>query len=197
MAKKTQTRVFIRLVKGAYWDTEIKIAQQEGLDYPFTRKEHTDISYFACARKLFHSKHLYTAFATHNPFTISAIKKIAEGHDKDFEFQKLYGMGDGLYNQFVIDEDIKRVYVQANTKILLAYLIRRLLENGANTSFVHNQEVRDPFVELKKTKKEFKTWKDLYKNRVNSKGYDLTDPAMIDYMLDTPNILNMMKKCYP
>ena len=189
MAKKTQTRVFIRLVKGAYWDTEIKIAQQEGLDYPvFTRKEHTDISYFACARKLFHSKHLYTAFATHNPFTISAIKKIAKGHDKDFEFQKLYGMGDGLYNQFVNDEDIKvRVYAPVGEyKDLLAYLIRRLLENGANSSFIYNQEVTDPFVELKKQKSELKNWKNLYKNRINSKGYDLTDPAMIDYMLDSP-----------
>ena len=156
MAKKTQTRVFIRLVSYAYWDTEIKIAQQEGLDYPFTRKEHTDISYFACARKLFHSKHLYTAFATHNPYYFS-IKKIAEGHDKDFEFQKLYGMGDGLHNQFVIDED-KREYVR-RIKILLAYLIRRLLENGANTSFVHNQEVRDPLVNLRKLKKNLRLGK--------------------------------------
>ena len=189
MAKKAENKVFIRLVKGAYWDTEIKIAQQEGLDYPvFTRKEHTDISYFACARKLFHSSHLYTAYGTHNPFTIAAIQKISKCCDKSYEFQKLYGMGDGLYSQFINEKQTKvRVYAPVGEyKDLLAYLIRRLLENGANTSFVHNQEVVDPFVELKKTKKEFKTWRDLYKNRINSKGYDLTDPAMIDYMLDSP-----------
>ena len=185
------TKIAVRLVKGAYWDTEIKMAQQDGLDYPvFTRKEHTDISYIACTRKLLHCKNITPAFATHNPYTVSAVKHMVnccdELKEKPIEFQKLYGMGDGLFDKLVDDYPI-RVYAPVGEyKDLLAYLIRRLLENGANTSFVFNQVVTDPFIEYKQDKQKLPAWNELYKNRVNSKGYDLTDPAMIDYMLDTP-----------
>ena len=105
---------------------------------------------------------------------------------KDIEFQKLYGMGDGLFDKLVNEYPI-RVYAPVGEyKDLLAYLIRRLLENGANTSFVFNQVVTDPFIEYKQDKQELPSWDSIYPNRKNSKGYDLTDPAMIDYMLDTP-----------
>ena len=187
LAEHTHSKLHIRLVKGAYWDTEIKQAQQDGLDFPvFTRKEHTDISYLACARKLLHSEYLTCAFATHNPFTVATIQHYTKNKDKEFEFQKLYGMGDGLFEQISQNMPVRIYAPVGEYKDLLAYLIRRLLENGANTSFVFNQKVIDPFIELKKEKKPISDWKTLYKNRINSKGYDLTDPAMIDYMLDTP-----------
>ena len=183
------TKIAVRLVKGAYWDTEIKTAQQEGLDYPvFTRKEHTDISYIACTRKLLHCKNITPAFATHNPYTVSAVMHSVDSCNKEsnIEFQKLYGMGDGLFDKIVKDHPV-RVYAPVGEyKDLLAYLIRRLLENGANTSFVFNQVVTDPFIEYKQDKEKLPAWNELYPNRKNSKGYDLTDPAMIDYMLDSP-----------
>ena len=126
------------------------------------------------------------AFATHNPFTVATIQHYTKNKDKEFEFQKLYGMGDGLFEQISQNMPVRIYAPVGEYKDLLAYLIRRLLENGANTSFVFNQKVIDPFIELKKEKKPISDWKALYKNRINSKGYDLTDPAMIDYMLDTP-----------
>lgn len=186
IAEHSSAKLVIRLVKGAYWDTEIKYAQQEGLDYPvFTRKENTDISYLACTKKLMHSERLKTAYATHNPYTVAAIQCVGKCSKQDYEFQKLYGMGDSLFSQIVGDTKV-RVYAPVGEyKDLLAYLIRRLLENGANTSFVHTNEVVDPFKEVKKKKKSLKSWKDLYPGRKNSKGYDLTDPAMVDYMLDS------------
>lgn len=133
----------LRLVKGAYWDSEIKLAQMQGLpNYPvFTRKEHTDVSYLACADKILQSAAcFYPQFATHNARTITSVMALAERYNvaKDaFEFQRLHGMGAGLHD-LVLPEIASRIYAPVGEhKDLLAYLIRRLLENGANTSFVH------------------------------------------------------------
>jgi RHH-type proline utilization regulon transcriptional repressor/proline dehydrogenase/delta 1-pyrroline-5-carboxylate dehydrogenase len=132
----------VRLVKGAYWDTEIKRAQQQGLDgYPvFTRKTSTDVSYLACAKLLLlASPHLYPQFATHNAYTVSWILRI--GARSRFEFQRLHGMGEELYAELMEGQGFDRpirVYAPVGShKDLLPYLVRRLLENGANTSFVH------------------------------------------------------------
>ena len=133
----------LRLVKGAYWDSEIKWAQLLGLQsYPvFTRKEHTDLSYFACADKILSNhEYFYPQFATHNARTAASIVSLAEkyGWEKgSFEFQRLYGMGEALHDILVKDWP-SRIYAPIGKhKDLLAYLIRRLLENGANSSFVH------------------------------------------------------------
>lgn len=186
IASEAATEIVVRLVKGAYWDTEIKLAQQEGLEYPvFTRKEFTDISYIACARKIMQSPVIRPAYATHNPFTVAAIYFYHGTLGGEFEFQKLYGMGDGLFDQVKKDygTDI-RVYAPVGEyKDLLAYLVRRLLENGANTSFVYNQEVLDPFIEMKKVKDNITCYNNIYPNRKNSSGYDLTDPEAIDMMV--------------
>jgi RHH-type proline utilization regulon transcriptional repressor/proline dehydrogenase/delta 1-pyrroline-5-carboxylate dehydrogenase len=190
IAEESNTSICVRLVKGAYWDTEIKIAQQEGLHYPvFSRKEYTDISYLACARKIMLSEYIKPAYATHNPFTVAAIYFYHETLGGEFEFQKLYGMGDGLFDhlQNTYNTSI-RVYAPVGEyKDLLAYLVRRLLENGANTSFVFNQQLVDPFIEAKKDKEKLPTYKDLYPNRKNSRGYDLTDPASIVNLVGRPS----------
>ena len=190
IAKKSNTSICVRLVKGAYWDTEIKLAQQEGLHYPvFSRKEYTDISYLACARKIMLSEYIKPAYATHNPFTVAAIYFYNETVGGEFEFQKLYGMGDGLF-QYLHDTHNTNVRVYAPVgeyKDLLAYLVRRLLENGANTSFVFNQKLVDPFVEAKKEREKLPTYEDLYPNRKNSRGYDLTDPAWIEWVVGRPS----------
>jgi RHH-type proline utilization regulon transcriptional repressor/proline dehydrogenase/delta 1-pyrroline-5-carboxylate dehydrogenase len=140
-------RIPVRLVKGAYWDTEIKRAQERGLDgYPvFTRKTATDVSYLACARALLGSPHIYPAFATHNAETVATVLEWI-GARRDLEFQRLHGMGDGLYERLVADEGFAcRIYAPVGVhRDLLAYLVRRLLENGANSSFVYR--VADPTV---------------------------------------------------
>ena len=129
----------VRLVKGAYWDTEIKRAQEAGLeDFPvFTRKVCTDISYLACAKFMLSRRDVFfPQFATHNAQTVAAISVMA-GQDSRFEFQRLHGMGQALYDQ-VITKNACRIYAPVGShKDLLAYLVRRLLENGANTSFVN------------------------------------------------------------
>ena len=136
-------RIPVRLVKGAYWDTEIKRAQEDGLEsYPvFTRKAHTDISYLACARQaLSAGSALYPQFATHNAHTLASILHFA-GSRKDYEFQRLHGMGEDLYAEIVDADKFDRpcrVYAPVGShEDLLPYLVRRLLENGANTSFVN------------------------------------------------------------
>ncbi|MBI1384431.1 MAG: bifunctional proline dehydrogenase/L-glutamate gamma-semialdehyde dehydrogenase PutA [Rhizobiales bacterium] len=142
LARERGTRLPVRLVKGAYWDSEIKIAQEQGLaDYPvFTRKANTDVSYLAAARYLLAEREaFYPQFATHNAHTIAAVETIADG--APFEFQRLHGMGEGLYKE-VVDKDGLgrpcRVYAPVGGhEDLLAYLVRRLLENGANSSFVN------------------------------------------------------------
>ena len=136
-------RIPVRLVKGAYWDTEIKLAQEQGLkSYPvFTRKAHTDVSYLACARlALAADEALYPQFATHNAHTLASILHYA-GSRRDFEFQRLHGMGEELYAEIIDPEKFARpcrVYAPVGShEDLLPYLVRRLLENGANTSFVN------------------------------------------------------------
>jgi RHH-type transcriptional regulator, proline utilization regulon repressor / proline dehydrogenase / delta 1-pyrroline-5-carboxylate dehydrogenase len=140
LSRDTGRRMSVRLVKGAYWDSEIKRCQEAGLtDYPlFTRKAATDVSYLACARDMLEAKHIYPAFATHNALTVATILGWA-GDNRDFEFQRLHGMGDGLYERLVREEGYHcRIYAPVGGhRDLLAYLVRRLLENGANSSFVH------------------------------------------------------------
>jgi RHH-type proline utilization regulon transcriptional repressor/proline dehydrogenase/delta 1-pyrroline-5-carboxylate dehydrogenase len=130
----------VRLVKGAYWDSEIKRTQVEGLaDYPlFTRKAATDVSYLAVARDMLDAENIRPAFASHNALTVATIVEWA-GNSRDFEFQRLHGMGDGLYERLVRERGYHtRVYAPVGGhRDLLAYLVRRLLENGANSSFVH------------------------------------------------------------
>jgi RHH-type proline utilization regulon transcriptional repressor/proline dehydrogenase/delta 1-pyrroline-5-carboxylate dehydrogenase len=158
-AKAANRQIAIRLVKGAYWDAEIKRAQELGIEsYPvFTRKENTDISYLACAAQLLNAGPLiFPQFATHNAHTAAAIIEMAQGRDR-LEFQRLHGMGEALHNEIVRETGIRsRVYAPVgNHKELLPYLVRRLLENGANSSFVNqlmnpeievDEIVRDPIV---------------------------------------------------
>jgi RHH-type proline utilization regulon transcriptional repressor/proline dehydrogenase/delta 1-pyrroline-5-carboxylate dehydrogenase len=149
LARRHDRRLTVRLVKGAYWDTEIKRAQERGLDgYPvFTRKAMTDLNYGACARKLLALRpRLFPQFATHNALTVATVLELAEAKDgsKDgfedgFEFQRLHGMGEALYAQLAEDHPklAYRTYAPVGSHHdLLAYLVRRLLENGANSSFV-------------------------------------------------------------
>ncbi len=141
LARGQKRRLFVRLVKGAYWDTEIKAAQELGLDgYPvFTRKTSTDVSYLACAQRLLDvPKAFYPAFATHNAQTVASVLVRAKGRTS-YEFQRLHGMGEPLYEQLVGEWDRPcRVYAPVGShEDLLPYLVRRLLENGANSSFVN------------------------------------------------------------
>ncbi|MEP2619090.1 MAG: bifunctional proline dehydrogenase/L-glutamate gamma-semialdehyde dehydrogenase PutA [Marinomonas sp.] len=147
LAKEQGDRIPVRLVKGAYWDSEIKLCQQRGINgYPvYTRKEATDVSYLACAHFLL-SEHtranIFPQFASHNAHTIATIHCLAQqlgATSDEFEFQRLHGMGDALYNHLIKENDIcVRIYAPVGShKDLLPYLVRRLLENGANSSFVH------------------------------------------------------------
>ena len=141
LCRKLNRRISVRLVKGAYWDSEIKNAQVLGLNsYPvFSRKASTDLSYMTCAQKLFaYADRIYSQFATHNAHTVCVVQGLApEG--VDFEFQRLHGMGEALHETLrKKDGRRRRIYAPVGVhKDLLAYLVRRLLENGANSSFVH------------------------------------------------------------
>ncbi len=142
LARSLDRKMMVRLVKGAYWDTEIKRAQERGLDgYPvFTRKAMTDLNYVACAQQLLALRpRIFPQFATHNALTVATILELAEGEASGFEFQRLHGMGEALYAKLGEDRpDIAhRTYAPVGShRDLLAYLVRRLLENGANSSFV-------------------------------------------------------------
>ncbi|MDZ7749261.1 MAG: bifunctional proline dehydrogenase/L-glutamate gamma-semialdehyde dehydrogenase PutA [Halofilum sp. (in: g-proteobacteria)] len=143
VARQARRRFMIRLVKGAYWDTEVKLAQEKGLDdYPvFTRKANTDVSYLACARRLLANRDVfYPQFATHNAHTVAVVHDFA-GDREGYEFQRLHGMGEALYEQVVGREKLDvpvRIYAPVGShEDLLPYLVRRLLENGANSSFVN------------------------------------------------------------
>ncbi|WP_426958177.1 trifunctional transcriptional regulator/proline dehydrogenase/L-glutamate gamma-semialdehyde dehydrogenase [Muricoccus radiodurans] len=153
LARRSNRRIMLRLVKGAYWDSEIKRAQLEGLEgFPvFTRKIHTDVSYIACARKLLAAPDaVFPQFATHNARTVATIHAMAGGnfYAGQYEFQCLHGMGEPLYEEVVGPEKLNRpcrIYAPVGThETLLAYLVRRLLENGANSSFVNR--INDPDV---------------------------------------------------
>src|SRR6202012_4047451 len=191
IARKHQLRFMVRLVKGAYWDGEIKRAQEGGLaGYPvFTHKEHTDISYLACARALIvHADVIFPQFATHNAGTIAAILQMARAKNAAFEMQRLHGMGEGVYREVLKDGTIPcRVYAPVGEhRDLLAYLVRRLLENGANSSFVHqladvNVQVPEllgsPLDEIQRSGSQ-PLPRELYgAGRANSTGADLTVPA--------------------
>jgi RHH-type proline utilization regulon transcriptional repressor/proline dehydrogenase/delta 1-pyrroline-5-carboxylate dehydrogenase len=200
-------KLMVRLVKGAYWDTEIKAAQVAGLaDYPvFTRKVSTDVSYLACAKKLLAAEDvIYPAFATHNANTIGQVKALAKG--KEFEFQRLHGMGEELYEELskleraIGDRQTPvRIYAPVGShKELLAYLVRRLLENGANSSFVNRiadeqvsieELVRDPVAELSalepKANPKIILPRDVFgPERANSAGCDLSDPLVREPLLE-------------
>lgn len=144
LSKQHHRRIMVRLIKGAYWDAEIKQSQVLGLEgYPvFTRKHSTDVSFLACAKKILaHTDCFYPQFGTHNAYSVAAIIELA-GSYRDFEFQCLHGMGQPLYNQVVGKEHLNipcRIYAPVGShKDLLGYLVRRLLENGANTSFINS-----------------------------------------------------------
>lgn len=217
---RVDRKMMVRLVKGAYWDTEIKNAQKDGLKHfpVFTRKSSTDVSYHACANKLLEYRDtIYPQFATHNAYTAATIVELAGDDKEGFEFQCLHGMGDSLYDQIVSLESIQcRIYAPVgHHEDLLAYLVRRLLENGANSSFVNaivddSQPVEslleDP---VEKTQR----LKDKYNHQIikpialyhdakglgrdNSKGLDLTDINVITPLkasLDNWFIDNLLNK---
>ncbi len=194
ISEKNTCHINVRLVKGAYWDTEIKLAQQQGFDfYPvYTRKENTDLAYLCCAQFLFNCDYITPQFASHNAHTIAAIIEYATSYkNKTFEFQRLFGMGELLYDCLLKKYNITcRVYAPVgNYKSLLSYLVRRLLENGANSSFVQRIEnakidvtniVCDPIVTIKQhhshSNPHIPLPRDIFKpNRQNASGMNLTD----------------------
>jgi RHH-type proline utilization regulon transcriptional repressor/proline dehydrogenase/delta 1-pyrroline-5-carboxylate dehydrogenase len=199
LARRSGRRLPVRLVKGAYWDSEIKRSQEKGLEgYPvYTRKMATDVSYLACARRLLAAGDaFYPQFATHNAQTAAAILELA-GNRRDWEFQRLHGMGEALYAQIVGADKLDRpcrVYAPVGShEDLLAYLVRRLLENGANTSFVNrivdekaplDELVADPVARLRrvtpKPHPRIPLPAELYgRERRNSAGIDLSDPIRL------------------
>ena len=202
LARRHGARISVRLVKGAYWDTEIKRAQEAGLcEYPvFTRKTATDASYIACARALFAAPDaIYPMFATHNAHTVSAIE-VLSGSNRDFEFQRLHGMGESLHELY---HGIKkegavgtRIYAPVGShEDLLAYLVRRLLENGANTSFVNRLAddeasvdvlIADPVAQLAKEtplrNPRLPLPRNMLADRQNSSGFLWSDPNVADGM---------------
>ncbi len=194
---KAGRKMMVRLVKGAYWDSEVKISQAEGFsDFPvFSRKPSTDVSYQACAKKLLAMRNtVYPQFATHNAYTVATILEMTDQHS-GFEFQRLHGMGESLYDQVVQnDKQSERVPCRVYAPVgqhadLLAYLVRRLLENGANSSFVNNIVDENIPVEslLVDPLETVQLWQDKYHpqiplphqlygaERPNSIGIDLTD----------------------
>jgi RHH-type transcriptional regulator, proline utilization regulon repressor / proline dehydrogenase / delta 1-pyrroline-5-carboxylate dehydrogenase len=201
LARRSQRRLMIRLVKGAYWDSEIKRAQVDGLkDYPvFTRKAHTDLAYLVCAKRLLAaSEAVYPQFATHNAHTLASIFQMAEAQQvTDYEFQCLHGMGEVLYNHVVGAADLGkrcRIYAPVGThETLLPYLVRRLLENGANSSFVNrlvdetvsiDELITDPLAIVQTTgglpHPSIPLPGDIYgPTRLNSAGTDLVDETTI------------------
>jgi RHH-type proline utilization regulon transcriptional repressor/proline dehydrogenase/delta 1-pyrroline-5-carboxylate dehydrogenase len=196
LARKHQIRLMCRLVKGAYWDAEIKRAQEMGLPaYPvFTHKHHTDVSYLACASVLLEAPDaIYPQFATHNAATIAAILQMGAKSGAPFELQRLHGMGEGVYREVLKNPLIAcRVYAPVGAhKDLLAYLVRRLLENGANSSFVHQLAdesvgMADLLISPLRLTPEpsLPLPSDLFGSaRQNSLGLDLTVPSMREPLL--------------
>ena len=195
LSLQTGRRLMVRLVKGAYWDSEIKHAQVEGFpDFPvWTRKSTTDIAYLACARMLLDAgAGIYPQFATHNAYTVAAIEEMA-GEGAKYEFQRLHGMGDALYRAVAPMRSV-RIYAPVGAhENLLPYLVRRLLENGANTSFVHSfldddvppeDVAQSPFVEGKITRHPSipKPLKLYGAQRPNSVGLDLSQDSVRDHI---------------
>ncbi|MDC0434240.1 bifunctional proline dehydrogenase/L-glutamate gamma-semialdehyde dehydrogenase PutA [bacterium] len=204
LAERLDRRIMVRLVKGAYWDTEVKLAQELGVNaFPvFTRKINTDMSYMACAQKLMaYRDRIYPQFATHNAHTCAAIISLGGNNLDSYEFQRLHGMGESLHSIVKETHDTRcRIYAPVGAhRDLLAYLVRRLLENGANSSFV-NQVVdgsipsaditRDPVQEVEALGKQIANPSirlpgELFSpDRRNSKGYRINEPASITPLLD-------------
>ncbi len=197
LARASASRIPVRLVKGAYWDSEIKTAQVQGLaNYPvFTRKAATDAAWLACARRMLaHGGAIIPAFATHNALSLAAILALAP--TGGFEMQRLHGMGEALYGGLVGPDCPVRVYAPVGAhEDLLAYLVRRLLENGANTSFVHRLVdpavpeaaiLADPLERLRDQPdrpRPIPLPRDLYPDRANSAGIDLGDRASAPALL--------------
>lgn len=202
-ARSTRRKLGIRLVKGAYWDSEIKRAQILGLpDYPvFTRKSHTDLSYLACANLMLANRaHIIPAFGTHNASTIATILELAGTDRTGFGFQRLHGMGDGLFAQLIGQDLPCSIYAPVGTHVhLLAYLVRRLLENGANSSFVNRLANRaiatdalidDPVRAAQETQglpnAKIALPRDMFApDRVNSQGLDLGEYRHVPDILTT------------
>jgi len=203
LSSSVNRRLMVRLIKGAYWDSEIKISQERGLvDYPvFTRKRGTDVSFLACARKLLqHQKQFFPQFATHNAYSTAAILEMV-GQREDFEFQCLHGMGRPLYDEIVGLKKLNipcRVYAPVGGhEDLLAYLVRRLLENGANSSFVNrianNKEPIDHLIaaptmqvaqDEPKRNPRIPLPANIYHERTNSRGIDLTNTNELKALMD-------------
>ena len=198
LARKLDRRIMVRLVKGAYWDTEIKLAQVEGLPgFPvLAAKPHTDIQYICCAQKLLAmSDRIYPQFATHNAHTIAAVLHSSAALEvTHFEFQRLHGMGEALHDQVLQEHGVAcRIYAPVgHHSDLLAYLVRRLLENGANSSFVNqifdadvpaSLVAADPFEKLGETGPKIALPADIFApERPNSKGFDLSDPEVLAHL---------------
>ena len=195
LAEKLDRRVMLRLVKGAYWDTEIKRAQTEGLaGFPvFLNKSATDISYLENAAYLLKlTDRIYPQFATHNAHTVALIRELA-GASIEFEFQKLHGMGDALYEQVATSGNYPcRIYAPVGVhEDLLAYLVRRLLENGANSSFVNQlldenvqikEVIADPYEKYEPAVSNISLPENLFSDRRNSRGFDLMDRTDIEQL---------------
>ncbi|MFY0635958.1 MAG: L-glutamate gamma-semialdehyde dehydrogenase [Vannielia sp.] len=194
LAGRLGRRITVRLVKGAYWDSEIKHAQVEGLEdfSVFTAKPATDISYIACARKLLGmTDRIYPQFATHNAHTVAAVLHMGRDLPRGaYEFQRLHGMGERLHDLVLADHGTRcRIYAPVGThKDLLAYLVRRLLENGANSSFV-NQIVDESVPPETVAACPFEAWRgsasiptgpEVFPCRVNSRGFDLSDVGELE-----------------
>ncbi len=196
-AERLDRRLMVRLVKGAYWDTEIKLAQQDGMErFPvFTRKPASDVSFIGNARKLLrHRDRIYPQFATHNAHTVAAVLHMVGQmgvKKEEYEFQRLHGMGETLYDLLMEDRGIRcRIYAPTGQHVdLLAYLVRRLLENGANSSFVNqivDEEVppekvaADPFEKLDRTPMVTPGTDIFLPVRENSRGWDLTAPDHLE-----------------
>ncbi|WP_308916667.1 bifunctional proline dehydrogenase/L-glutamate gamma-semialdehyde dehydrogenase PutA [Jannaschia sp. LMIT008] len=198
LAADLDRRVMVRLVKGAYWDAEVKHAQVEGLDgFPvFTAKAASDVSYLACARRLLdRTDRLYPQFATHNAHTIAAVLRMVGNAPKDaFELQRLHGMGEAVHDHVAATRGTRtRIYAPVGRhRELLAYLVRRLLENGANTSFVNRladgavpaaEVVADPFPR-RHDRTDVAHPSDLFAPRDNAAGWDLNDGGALDALDD-------------
>jgi RHH-type proline utilization regulon transcriptional repressor/proline dehydrogenase/delta 1-pyrroline-5-carboxylate dehydrogenase len=217
LTKQHQRRIMLRLVKGAYWDSEIKVSQVLGLEgYPvFTRKNSTDLSYVVCAKKLFANPDcFYPQFGSHNARTVATILEIA-GTSKDFEFQCLHGMGEALYDPIVAQQIPTRIYAPVGThKDLLGYLVRRLLENGANTSFINHiadettpveKIIADPIARIETLANKPHPYIPLPRfiylqqdqdlstanvNRLNSQGLDLSNLSLLNQLKQTMDQAN-------
>lgn len=207
LAKKTNKKIPVRLVKGAYWDHEIKYAQEQGMEfYPvFTKKDFTDCNYIACAKKLLENdQFIFPQFATHNALTAATIIELAG--NKAFEFQKLHGMGNPLHHHLSKLHKVRIYAPVGKMNDLLAYLMRRMLENGANACFVNqvnNSSIKsedlaynlyDKVANALKQMNPILLPKNIYPNRENAMGYDLGYKNHYDYLYE--NVKNFYPKIY-